>query len=196
MHPVLIRNEHNSLIQVVVVATQPGMHATRFTFSLRDTDDRNDIDSLRLYYSGDKRPEGLDQIRSGINFLGDRQAIWAELAGKPLGALAAPSTVLTFDGDQVLRKGTNVFWLSCTLRAGASLSHKVDARCTAIATSEGKVTPRDATPGVRKRIGFSLRKHYDDGVHTSRIPALVEDRRIGRVLLAMPSLSSLTWSGA
>jgi sialidase-1 len=172
VHPVLIRNEHNPLIQVVVDVKRPGIHATRFTFSLRGTDDLNDIDSLRLYCSGEKRPRELDQIRSGINFLGDRQAVLAELAGKPLGALASPSTVLTFDGDQVLRKGTNVFWLSCTLRAGASLSHKVDAHCTAIETSEGKVTPRDATPGIRKRIGFSLRKHYDDGVHTSRIPAL------------------------
>ena len=172
VHPVLIRNEHNPLIQVVVDVKRPGVHATRFTFSLRGTDDLNDIDSLRLYCSGEKRPRELDQIRSGINFLGDRQAVLAELAGKPFGVLSAPSTVLTFSGDQVLRKGTNVFWLSCTLRTGASLSHKVDAHCTAIETSEGKVTPRDATPGIRKRIGFSLRKHYDDGVHTSRIPAL------------------------
>ena len=171
VHPVLIRNEHNPLIQVVVDVKRPGVHATRFTFSLRGTDDLNDIDSLRLYCSGEKRPRELDQIRSGINFLGDRQAVLAELAGKPFGVLSAPSTVLTFSGDQVLRKGTNVFWLSCTLRTGASLSHKVDAHCTAIETSEGKVTPRDATPGIRKRIGFSLRKHYD-GVHTSRIPAL------------------------
>ncbi|GIS61491.1 MAG: hypothetical protein CM1200mP2_37160 [Planctomycetaceae bacterium] len=49
-------------------ATRPGLQAKQFTFSLLGTDDLADIDSLRLYYSGDKQPAELDQIRSGINF--------------------------------------------------------------------------------------------------------------------------------
>lgn len=172
LHPALIRNEHNALIQVVVDAKQPGIHVSAFTFSLRDTDDLQDLDSLRLFYSGNKRPRELDQIHSGINFSGDRQAVQAALAGSPFGVLAKPAVEVTFRGDQALREGTNVFWLSCNLRSVANLSHKVDAHCSVIETSEAKVTPRDATPGVRKRIGFALRKHYDDAVHTSRIPAL------------------------
>ncbi len=172
VHPVLIRNEHNSLAQVVVDAKRAGLQVKQLTFSLRGTDDLADIDSLRLFYSGDKQPAELDQIRSGINFLGDRQAVLAGLTGTPFGLLTRPFASVTFDGGQVLRKGKNVFWLSCTLRAGASLDHKVDAHCTAVVTNEGKVAPKDATPGIRKRIGVSLRKYYDDGVHTSRIPAL------------------------
>jgi sialidase-1 len=169
---VLIRNDHNALIQVAVDVQQPGIHATALTFSLRGTQDLKDIDSLRLFYSGDKPPQELDQIRSGINFAGDRQAALAELAGNPFGPLAEPALELTFHGDQELRRGRNVFWLSCKLRSVANLSHKVDAHCTAIKTSVGKMTPRDASPGIRKRMGFALRKHYDDAVHTSRIPVL------------------------
>jgi sialidase-1 len=172
VHPVLIRNEHNSLVQVVVDVTRPGLQAKQFTFSLRGTDDLADIDSLRLYYSGEKQPAELDQIRSGINFAGDRQAVLTAMTGTSFGALARPSGSLTFDGVQLLRKGRNVFWLSCTLRAGANMDHKLDAHCTEVLTSDGKVVPRDATPGIRKRIGFSLRQHYENGVHTSRIPAL------------------------
>ena len=75
LHPALIRNEHNALIQVVVDAKQPGIHVSAFTFSLRDTDDLQDLDSLRLFYSGNKRPRELDQIHSGINFSGDSNLV-------------------------------------------------------------------------------------------------------------------------
>ena len=172
VHPLLIRNDHNALIQVVVEVGQGDVHATSFTFSLRGTDDPTDIESLRLFYSGGKRSQELDAIRSGIDFSGDRHGVLVELAGSPFGTLSKPAAELTFRGDQVLRPGTKVFWLSCKLRSSANLSHKVATHCTAIETSAGKVTPRDATLGVRKRIGIALRNHYDDGVHTSRIPAL------------------------
>ena len=39
VHPLLIRNDHNALIQVVVEVGQGDVHATSFTFSLRGTDD-------------------------------------------------------------------------------------------------------------------------------------------------------------
>ena len=60
VHPVLIRNEHNSLAQVVVDAKRAGLQVKQLTFSLRGTDDLADIDSLRLFYSGDKQPAELD----------------------------------------------------------------------------------------------------------------------------------------
>ena len=96
----------------------------------------------------------------------------AALTGTPFGQPAEPASEVTFRGNQVLRQGTNVFWLSCTLRRTADLSHKVHARCTVVETSAGTATPRDTTTGVRKRIGIALRRHRDDGVHTYRIPAL------------------------
>ena len=74
-------------------------------------------------------------------------------------------------------KGPNHFWLSCRLAANARLSHWVDATCRAIDTSAGRIEPTDRTDGLRKRIGIALRKHYDDGVHTYRIPALATTPR-------------------
>ena len=172
VHPVLIRNEHNALTQVVVEVEQKDVRATSLTFSLHGTDDPTDIESLRLFYSGGKGPQELDPIRGGTSFSGDRHALLVEFTGRSFGKLSKPDAEVTFHGDQVLEPGTNVFWLSCKLRSGANLSHKVDAHCTEIKTSAGNVRPRDTTPGVRKRIGIALRKSYDDGVHTSRIPAL------------------------
>ena len=172
VHPLLIRNDHNSLMHVVIEVGQEDVRATSLTFSLRGTDDLGDIENLRLFYSGDKRPPELDKTRNGRSVSGDRKALLAELTAAPFGREAKPAAELTFRGDQALRPGTNVFGLSCKLRSTADLSHKVGARCTAIETSAGMVAPRDAAPGVRKRIGVALRRHYDDGVDTYRIPAL------------------------
>ena len=172
VHPVLIRHDHNALAQVVVEVGQDGIRTTSFTFSLGGTDDLSDIESLQLFYAGSRRMPDFDALRSGISFSEDRDSVLAEFVGNPFGTLAQPATKLRFLGDQALGPGTHVFWLSCKLRPAANLTHKVDALCTAIETSAGKVVPQDTSPGVRKRIGFALRKSHQDGVHTTRIPAL------------------------
>ena len=172
VHPVLIRNDLNCLTHVVVKVEQQNVHGISLTFSLRGTDDLKDIESLRLFYSGNQLPGELDRILSGVNFSGDRHVLLTEIAGSPFGALLQPADELIFHGDQLLQQGVNVFWLSCKLRSDANLNHRIDAQCTTVHTSMGKIAPRDATPGVRKRIGIALRKFYDDVVHTTRIPAL------------------------
>ena len=152
VHPVLIRNDHNALLQVVVeVKHKEEVRLRSIAFSLDGTDNLSDLESLELFYTGEKR-----QFAPETAF------------GKP----AQPAARISFRGDQTLRAGTHVFWLSCRLRPKAGLSRKVDAACTSIDTTAGKLTPRDQSPGVRKRIGIALRKHNDDGVHTYRIPAL------------------------
>ncbi len=172
IHPVLIGNDHNPLLRITIEVPQPQSRVTAFTFSVRGCDDPTDIDSFRLYDSGDQSPQRLDKIRSGINFTGDRNAVLAEMTGRPFGTAAEPLVELTFRGDQLLQQGKNIFWLSCKLRSDAHVGNHVDVACTKIETTAGDVSPRDSTPGVRKRIGMALRKHLDDGVHTSRIPAL------------------------
>jgi len=159
VHPVLIRNDHGALMHVVVEAGQPDVRATSFTFSLAGTDNLQDIESLRLFYSGEQGPEGIE-----------RAVDWA--SATPFGSSSQPAAELTFRGDQVLQQGTSVFWLACKLNPTADLSHKVAAQCTAIDTSAGSVTPSEETPGVGKRVGIALRRPNDDGVDTYRIPAL------------------------
>ncbi len=152
VHPVLIRKEHNALIQVIVQADQEGVQAQSFTFTLSGTDDIKEVESVQLFYSGTER-----EFATATSF------------GTPL----KPSQQLTFEGDQMLSAGTNVFWLSCKLSPTADLSHRVGAVCTSVGTSAGELAPaEDDTPGIRKRVGVALRQHMDDGVHTYRIPAL------------------------
>ena len=171
VHPVLIGNEHNPLVTVAIEVDEPGVRVRSLTFSLDGTDDLSDIQHLELFFSDRHPPHGLDALRNGKNYHGDRRAVLAELT-VPFGSASATSAHVTFRDDRLLAPGTNYFWLSCRLRETAELSHKVDARCTQIDTSVGQVEPSDASPGVRKRIGFALRQRYDEDVHTSRIPAL------------------------
>ena len=152
VHPVLIRNEHGPLMRVVVeVEKSVTSRVNSLAFKLDGTDDLGDLESLTLFDTGDK--EAFSPIT-------------------PLGEPALPAAEITFRFDQPLRAGKNVFWLSCRPKATAALHHRIAAACTSIATTTGKLAPRDDSSTVRHRIGVALRKHNDDGVHTYRIPAL------------------------
>lgn len=151
IHPVLIRRDFNPLLQVRVEAKQKAVFLSSITFSLEGTDDLADVESLQVFLTGDNQQFSTDHQ------FGDRSAAAREV---------------TVRGNVRLHPGINSFWLSCRLSASASLDHKVDAQCTRIDTSAGTVVATDKTPGVRKRIGIALRKHFDDGIHTYRIPAL------------------------
>ena len=159
VHPVLIRNDHNPLLRVTidVPKKQLGLRVSTFTFSLVGTDNLNDIDSLTVFATGAE-----ESFRSDIRL------------ADPLPAKKR----VTFRTKYEIRSGKYVFWLSCRLRPTADLVNKVDAVCESITLSSGEVvSPRDLTPGVRKRVGMALRRHYDDGVHTHRIAALATTTR-------------------
>ena len=154
IHPVLIRNEYNPLLRVTVDVNGPkaALRIDSFTFDLSGTDNLQDIESLSLYCSGDQR-EFETTIR--------------------VGEIVGAARTVTVKNSYELRAGRHIFWLSCRLRSSASLTRKVDAACAGVALSNGDtLTASDLTPGVRKRIGMALRRHFDDGVHTHRIAAL------------------------
>ena len=151
VHPVLIRNEHNALLRLVITASKPFVQVKSLRVSLEGCDDPADLASLQWYFAGEK---GSFETTSAY---GERQG---------------GAETLVFRGHARLQQGENVFWLSCRVVPSADLGHRVDGQVTRIETDAGIVVPRDESPGIRKRIGVALRKHYDDGVHTYRIPAL------------------------
>lgn len=152
VHPVLIRNEHNEVVELVVNVTsddRTNLRVARFT--LDGTDDVNDIDSLELFAAGK-----ASSFSPGASF----------------GKSSPAARTVEFRGERPLARGPNVFWLSCRLKPGADLSHHVGAVCTTIETTAGSTRAVNLTPTRTHRIGIALRKPNDDGVHTYRIPAL------------------------
>jgi sialidase-1 len=152
VHPVLIRNDHNELLELMMEVQGGGPVRLRsVTCTLEGAGSRENVELLELFTSGEKR-----QFTPGTAF----------------GAPARPAAEVAFQGDQPLGVGANYFWLSARLKPQASLSGRVAASCDALQTSTGRVVPQAATQTVSRRIGIALRKHGDDGVDTYRIPAL------------------------
>ena len=146
--PVLIRKEHNSLLQLTITTRQPNVTLRSIVVSCTGA---ANLDSLQFYYSNP------DVESASEKAFGER--------------LSAQST-MAFQGNVRLNAGANEFWLSCRLRLEANLTETVSAHIESIETSAGRIVPRATTPNVEKRIGIALRKHWDDGVHTYRIPAM------------------------
>jgi len=120
VHPILIRNEHNALLQIVVnVEGDKEVRLQAMHFALDGSDAVGDLDSLALFATGDKPAFSP-----------------ASPCGKPSGA----ARTVVFREDRALRRGANVFWLSCRLKPAADLSHRVAAVCTSVETTAGKVT--------------------------------------------------------
>lgn len=146
--PVLIRNDHNVLLQLTIHAEEPFTQLKSIRVSLEGA---NDLESLQFYTTGSEAKFSSEKT------FGER--------------IGATKSIL-FTGHARLDAGENHFWLSCRVKAGADLFSQVDASVETIETTAGNIIPDDKTPGVRKRIGIALRRHWDDGVHTYRIPAL------------------------
>ncbi|MCX7394395.1 MAG: exo-alpha-sialidase [Planctomycetales bacterium] len=152
IHPVLIRNSQGGLIRVVLTVTNPTEVVVKtMAFRLLGTDDLADLESLSVFWTGDK------EVFSTEN---------------PFGTPVPPTATVTFRDQRTLQTGKNVFWLSCRLKDTANLSHRVSADCTEIETTLGLVALKDGLKGIPHRIGVALRKRHDDGIHTYRIPAL------------------------
>lgn len=153
VRPVLIRNEHNSLLQLTINAKRPFVQLKAIAVELEGA---MELESLQFYFT---------DVDDGLS------------TQKPFGERLRSHKSVVFKGHARLRAGPNHFWLSCRAKAAANLSGKMDARVLSIETSTGRLVPRDETPNVRKRIGIALRRHWDDGVHTYRIPALATSAR-------------------
>ena len=152
VHPVLIRNPHNGVLRVVVdVQRDDEIKLQAIHFTLDGTDDVGDIEALELFANGENQ-----DYAGGATF------------GEP----SAAARTIAFHGEHVLRRGANVFWLSCRLQPSADLLHRVGAVCTAVETSGGAITPPVTATGIGHRIGIALRRRNDDNVNTYRIPAL------------------------
>ena len=156
VHPVLIRKPHNPLMRIKLDVPDDSTVIHAFTLTLTGSDNPEDIKSLQMFET-------------------DRSSTFATT--KPYAEPLQVSTpYIRFQERRVLNRGTYYFWVSCQIRATASLLNRVDVTCTSIETSQGKVVPIDNSPHVRKRIGIALRRHTDAGVHTHRIPAITRTR--------------------
>jgi sialidase-1 len=151
VHPVLIRNDRNVLMQVSVKSARSApIDLQSMDFALDGTTDLNDVESLELLWSGAK-----PDLEAATRF----------------GDAVSPVAKVSFHGSHAVAPGDNILLLSVKLRPRADLSHKVSVRLLSAGVNGASLHPQ-AAPAETRRIGLALRKHNDDGVHTYRIPSL------------------------
>jgi sialidase-1 len=128
------------------------------------------IEGLSLSLQGTHRIAALATL--GVVTTGREEAIAAIPRGTTLAADVRPAGTITLPVEAPLAAGDNVFWCVGSLAAEAELVDRIAVSCTALETSAGRIVVADASPDIRQRVGIALRRHGDDGVHTSRIPVL------------------------
>ncbi len=155
--PVLKNLNENAVMQIKLQLADSvvSVIATSVTVNLEGTDDFSDIKSVRLWYSEDDLHVNNLTYKS---LYGEEQT---------------PEKKVTFTGEQQLAPGDNYFWVSVELSENADLHNKIAINISKIAYND-KTSSTPDEPGnlTRQRIGFAVRKHMDDNVHTYRIPGI------------------------
>ncbi len=130
------------------------------TVNLDGTSDLNDIDSLRLIYTGvHQYLNTTSQVRYP--------------------AVVPSNGSISFDISQSLAHGDNYFWLVCDVDSLATEGNLLDAQCVSITTDGNPAesyTPNSASPSGNKSIILEHKSLFVSGtenVHTFRIPAMV-----------------------
>ncbi len=136
------------------------INVTSITVNLEGTSDINDIDSVRLIYTG------LNQnLNTGYQ-------------------VRYPATVpntgnISFNISQPLYHGSNNFWIVCDVNPEATERNLLDAECVEITIDGNQIgtyIPNNASPSGEKSIILEHKSLFisgTEGVHTFRIPAMV-----------------------
>lgn len=157
--PVLTKMDANPVLRVEIIRNNSATAYTlqEITLSLRGTTELGDIASVSLFKADESGSFSTDT---------------------PIFSAQKPKMEMNFSGNFAVNQDTLVVWVSIKLKDSVDLSHRVNANCLKIGTSEGVLKPSEnqqINNGLR--VGVAVRRHGQDGVHTSRIPGLATTRK-------------------
>lgn len=150
-YPVLQGKKGNSFLRIALESDSKQRIVKAIAFELKGRSKEN-LDALQLFYTG---KDSLFQTN------------------KPFGdtRLANKSEVL-FEGCQLLRGGINYFWLSMDAAQSCELTAKIELAINYVQVGAKKLEPEEKIREATFRTGVAVRNHWDDNVHTYRIPGL------------------------
>lgn len=153
--PVLTGKDANPVLKVEMIRQQPEDYSLqKIVISLEGTTDLNDIGQISLFKSDEEGRFATDML---------------------IGEAQPPASVVTFKDNFNVTEDTLIFWVSVTLKENIDLTHRIKVQCKSISTDIGKVhIPAVDTQSLR--VGVAVRRHMQDGVHTSRIPGLATSK--------------------
>jgi hypothetical protein len=124
---------NNQIINVRVVMSTTGSSSnlTQLDLNLNGTTDTADIENIKVWYTGSS------------NTFATTTQVGTTIANAP--ATSSPFA-LTVTGNQVLNYGNNNFWVTFDIKAGAVVTHLVDAECTSVTVGAIAQTPAVTAP--------------------------------------------------
>lgn len=153
--PVLVRNERNSVLEILI-ETEGNLKPLRceqFQLAQETSTASGDIAHIEV-----------------LNDVGSRFT--------PFGEKAKPADRMMFSGNRLLTAGKNRFLVSVQLRDNARQTGRIQLSCRAVEVSSQTLRPRvRPLSAAGQRIGYAVRKSGDDGSHTYRIPGLATTKR-------------------
>ena len=154
-YPVLKFKDYNNVLQLNISCkdTLNDIILTEVYFSTSGTTSLSDIESVALYYTGNRG-----------SLVNDKSQLFAETY--------KPGPVVRFKGSLKIRGDQNHFQLSYKLKENADITHKAGASCMKAVTDRGKAVVNKLTDPKDLRFGVAVRKHGDENVNTYRIPGL------------------------
>ncbi len=151
--PVLTGIEDNTILKIKLQVNTAGTYdVRRVKISLNGTTDLNDIESVRLFYTG------TDEKSANAN--------------RQFGKISQPEAEIIFEDELRSSEPVIFFKLTAKLKDQADLLHRIDASCELIQVNATNVVPAVKSPEGSLKAGLALRRHGDDNVHTYRIPGL------------------------
>ncbi len=148
--PVLTQKEGNQVMLIRVSTKEPGGVVTRIALDLTGTSDLDDIEQIKIFYRGDSMKDSIQFART-----------------------LSPSLHLDFKGKAELKSGSGYFSVIVRLRDEADILHSMAVRCTAVKAGRTMLIPVSDSNPLKLRFGTALCQHWEDGVHTYRIPGIV-----------------------
>lgn len=173
----------------------------RATLPVLAGEDFNPVGYIRIIKSGNNRMTGVSFDFKGTTDLEDVQQIslyaanaWGRIdASKLIAVQDVTSLTGQIRLNIALPSDTSWFVFTVKLRSGASLANRINLNCrqvdftTANSEKESTRPSKNNYPTVHielqpvfkegLRVGVALRKHRQDGVHTTRIPGLVTTKK-------------------
>lgn len=161
--PVLINQIDNPVLRIKVTIGEVVTSATLEEIELEVFGPTfgQDINALQIYYCG--KDSSLNAIHGIKKQLFGRSSMVGEK--------------VRIQSKRQLTSGDHFFWVSCDLVDNASLDHMVSVNCSSIKIDGQMVVVDLPESRIEQRIGTAVRKHRQDGIHTSRIPGLAKTNK-------------------
>src|SRR5690606_29164726 len=132
---------NNPIIRIKITSPSDGKSLTNLSIGTDGTTSLNDIKTARLYYyAGDSMPGNMETTKARL-----------------VSSVENIQDKLQFNGEQVLKKGDNYFWLSYELNDNADLHNFVDAKLISVQIDGKKVKSNKNNNKIKQRIGVAVR---------------------------------------